>query len=278
MAHVDLHLHTTFSDGTSTPEELVATAHARGVTLIAITDHDEVRGIAPAQAAAQGLPITVVAGVEINTELGREDIHILGYGFSAESAALLAGLHARREARVERTRRILARLAAIGYPLEFERVLAIAGQGSIGRPHIARALVEAGHVATSQEAFERLIGHRCPAYIATLPFTPEAAIALIHQAGGIASLAHPGKLGDPIRIIRRLKEAGLEALEAYHSDHTPNVTARMLRWAAQFGLALTGGSDSHGPHGSRVVHVGAVPVPDAVGEALLALLAAHQHQ
>jgi predicted metal-dependent phosphoesterase TrpH len=272
MGRVDLHLHTTYSDGTQTPEALVADAAARGVALIAITDHDEIGGIAPAQAVGVALGVRVLSGVEINTEVGREHIHILGYGFPTDAPALREGLGTLRAARVERLRTMLGRLAALGYPLDEARVLAIAGHGSVGRPHLARALLEAGYVTDVRMAFDRLIGNRGPAYVPRTAYRPEAAIALIHQAGGLASLAHPGKLGDPVRIINTLKEAGLDALEAYHSDHPPAVTARMLRYAGNFSLLVTGGSDSHGPDGPRIVPVGAVDVPDAVGECLLQAL------
>jgi predicted metal-dependent phosphoesterase TrpH len=270
MAHVDLHLHTTHSDGTLTPTELVAEAAARGVTLIAVTDHDAVSGITEAQQAARG--VTVISGVEINTEVGREDVHILGYGFPPDDPALLAGLAELRAARVARMDAMLGRLATLGKPVARDRVLAIAGTGSVGRPHLAQALLEAGHVRNLAEAFDKLIGNRGPAYVPRTPFAPEAAVALIHAAGGIAGLAHPGKLGDPLRFIRRLRDAGLDALEVYHSDHGPAVTARMARYAGEYGLLPTGGSDSHGPHGARPVTIGSVPVPDAVGEALLARL------
>ena len=274
MSQIDLHLHTTYSDGTWTPQEVVVAAVGRGVTLIAITDHDDVGGVLPAQTAAQGTGVTVISGVEINTEVGKEDVHILGYGFSADAPALREGLQGLRDSRLERMHKMLDRLATLGYPLSAERALEIAGHGSVGRPHVARALMEAGYVADLGEAFDRLIGNRGPAYIPRSTFSPEAAIALIHRAGGVASLAHPGKLGDPMRFIRRLKEVGLDALEAYHSDHLPRVTERFVYWAQQFGLQVTGGTDSHGPGGSRVVPVGAVPIPDEVGEKFLALLAA----
>jgi len=272
MARVDLHLHTTRSDGTLSPSALVAAAAERGVLLIAITDHDDVGGIAPAQAAAPALGVTVISGVEINTEVGREDVHILGYGFPPDSSVLLEGLQHRRADRLLRMDAMLERLTAIGLPVDKERVLTIAGRGSVGRPHLARALVDAGYVPTLTEAFDRYIGNRGPAYVPRTPFRPEDAIALLHAAGGLAGLAHPGKLGDARRIIRRLREAGLDALEVYHSDHTPPVAARMARYAGEYGLLATGGSDSHGPHGPRPVPIGAVDVPDDVGRALLVRL------
>lgn len=273
MAHVDLHLHTTYSDGTLEPEALVALAAEHGVTLIAITDHDEVGGVLPAQQAGSALGVTVLSGVEINTDLGREDVHILGYGFAPDSPVMQAGLVGLRASRMERALKMLDRLQALGKPLVRERVLEIAGHGSIGRPHLARALVEAGYVKSMSEAFDKLLGKRCPAYVPRTPYTPEEAIELIHRSGGIASLAHPGKLGDPVRIVTRLVRAGLDALEAYHSDHPKHITERMLRLAQDFHLTITGGTDSHGFTGVRPIMVGAVPVPDEVGEALRTRLA-----
>lgn len=269
MGRVDLHLHTTYSDGSLSPRETVEMAAARGVRILAITDHDELGGVSKAQAAGAGLGVTVISGVEINTDVGREDVHILGYGFPSDSPVMRETLRALRAGRLERTKKMLARLADLGYPLELERVLEIAGHGSIGRPHVAQALVDAGYVGSREEAFDRLIGRKCRAYVPRAPYRPEDAIATIHRAGGIASLAHPGKLGDPLRFIRKLKEAGLDALEAYHSDHPPATTERLLRWAEQYGLGVTGGTDSHGPHSARAVPIGAVDVPDAVGEWVL---------
>jgi predicted metal-dependent phosphoesterase TrpH len=276
MSRIDLHIHTTYSDGTLTPQQVVAIAAERGVSLIAITDHDELGGILPAQEAGRELGVEVLSGVEINTEVGREDVHVLGYGFHVDSPVMHRELQALRDARVTRAMRMVERLATLGFPLDPARVTDIAGHGSIGRPHLARALVEAGYARDYAEAFDRFIGSRCPAYVPHMKFTPEAAVDLIHRAGGIASLAHPGKLGDPLRIIHRLVGAGLDALEAYHSDHQPAVTERMLKYAHQFGLAVTGGTDSHGPDGTRSVTIGALPIPDEVGETVKRRIAERQ--
>jgi len=272
MARVDLHLHTTYSDGSLPPRGMVMEAAERGVRIIAITDHDELGGIPEARAAGAEMGVTVISGVEINTDVGREDIHILGYGFPPDSPVLNETLKTLRAGRLERARKMLARLVEIGLPLELEKVLEIAGHGSIGRPHVARALVEAGYVEDREEAFDRLIGRNCRAYVPRAPYRPEDAIAAIHRAGGIASLAHPGKLGDPVRFIRKLKEAGLDGLEAYHSDHAQAVTERLLCWAKDYRLAVTGGSDSHGPGSARTVPVGGVEAPDEVGEWVMEMI------
>lgn len=269
---VDLHLHTTFSDGMQTPAQLVAEAAARGLTLIAVTDHDDIDGIVPAQEAGCSLGVEVIAGVEINTDLGAEEVHLLGYGFPLDAPALREGLAALRLARVARLQRMIARLETLGKPVLLTRVLELAGAGSVGRPHLAQALVEAGYVASTHEAFDRLIGNRARAYVPRQSFPPEQAVALIRQSGGVASLAHPGKLGDPMRIIKRLLPHGLDALEAYHPDHTPAVTERMLQRAAQFRLGVTGGSDSHGVGVLHGTAPGAVAIPESVREAFCALL------
>ncbi len=265
MSTFDLHLHTTCSDGTLTPAETVAAAAERGVTVIAITDHDTVAGIAPARAVAGG--VQVIAGVEINTEVKRENIHILGYGFDPDNQQFLDGLASLRAGRRARARQMLKRLADIGYPLDDAAVMAY--DGAIGRPHLARALVAAGYLPNESEVFARVLGDRCPAYVPREKFTPEEAIALIHAAGGLASLAHPGKLGDPMRFIRQLSAAGLDGLEAYHSDHSPQLTARMVARASEFGLIVTGGTDSHGPGGSCPRKIGGISIPDEICEEFL---------
>ena len=270
MAHIDLHLHTTLSDGSLTPEALVAAAAARDVRLIAITDHDEIEGIIPAQLTGRSLGVEVLSGVEINTTVGREEIHILGYGFPADSPVLRDGLQGLRAARQQRVVLIVERLRALGYPLELQRVAEIAGDGSMGRPHIARALLREGYVTSMSDAFERLIGHHGPAYVPRAQFQPEEAIALIRRGGGIAVLAHPGKLGDPPRILRQMVDAGLQGLEVYHTDHSSAVTARMHKLARGYDLLVTGGSDSHGPDVMRSVTIGSVPVPEEVAQAVLA--------
>jgi len=272
MGRIDLHLHTTYSDGTATPAAVATQAAARRVGLIAITDHDETAGIIEAQQAGQALGVTVISGVEINTDSGHEEIHILGYGFPIGSPILAEGLQALRASRLERAAKIVERLNALGYPLKLDRVLAIAGSGSVGRPHIARALVQEGFARSSSDAFSNLIGRGCPAHISRKPFTAEDAIALIHRAGGITSLAHPGKLGDPARVVRELQPAGLDALEAYHSDHSAGAVKRLLQIAADARLLVTGGTDSHGPGSPRVVAIGSLDIPESVGEQLLARL------
>lgn len=272
MASFDLHLHSTYSDGTFTPEQVVEVAAANGVTLISLTDHDEIAGLTVAAPLAAQLGVQLINGVEINTEVGKEEVHILGYGFDANSPVLTEELQKLRDSRLQRMARMIERLNSFGFAIDLAAVQAISGNGSLGRPHLARALLDAGYVSDISEAFTRYIGNGSPAYIRRNSITPETAIALIHQAGGIASLAHPGKLSDPVRIIERLRAAGLDALEVYHSDHQPKMTQRLLTRAQQYRLIITGGSDNHGASGIRDTTIGSTNMPESVRNDFLSYL------
>jgi predicted metal-dependent phosphoesterase TrpH len=264
MAIIDLHIHSSYSDGTLSPGEIVALAAVNGVKYIAITDHDEVAGVGEAMEAGALCGVEVIPGVEINTDYGRQEVHILGYGFPVDSPIMLAGVAERKEARIVRIKKMVERLGQIGKPVELDRVLAIAGHGSAGRPHLAKALFEAGQVRSYNEAFDKYIGYGCPAYIPRTVFTAEDAIKLIHAAGGVAVLAHPGKLSDPHRLIMTLLNAGLDGIEAFHFDHSIKECNKMLKVAKRHGLICTGGSDYHGSFGPRVSEIGSVAVPDDV--------------
>lgn len=257
---IDLHMHTTASDGEHAPEVLVSLARDAHLDVIAITDHDSTNGIAPARAAAAHGP-RIIAGVELSAEEdvpGREtgdDVHMLGYFIDIESPRLQAELTQFRADRYTRGERIVEKLAALGMPLKWERVLAVAmqheklgagGRPSIGRPHIARALVEAGYVGSTREAFDRFIHNSGPAYVARQRLSPEAAIAMIHAAGGAAVIAHPGLLKNPRAMIERLVPAGLDGIEVYHPDNWADMRLDLLAWAKAFDLVVTGGSDFHG--------------------------------
>jgi len=271
---IDLHLHTTASDGTLSPEEMVAEALRLGMQVIAPADHDTVLGVEPALQAAQGRGLVVVPAVEINTDYRGREVHLLGYFVDHSSDDLAGALQALREGRRTRNRAILERLAQLGHPVEEARVEQIAGGESVGRPHIAAALVEAGHAASGQQAFERWLGRGKPAFVPRPRFTPRQAVALIRSAGGIAVLAHPAK-GGAEDLIPRLVDAGLQGLEAFHTDHTPGATERYLRLARERGLLVTGGTDSHGPSADRPVAMGSVTVPLWVWDQLLQ---AHREQ
>jgi predicted metal-dependent phosphoesterase TrpH len=265
---IDLHLHSAASDGTLSPQEIVAEALRLGMQAIALTDHDTVQGVGPALEAAAGSGLVVVPAVEINTDYGGREVHLLGYFIDHRGQALAEALRALREGRRARNRAILQRLAELGRPVDEARVEQIARGESVGRPHIAAALVEAGHAASGQEAFERWLGRGKRAFVPRPSFTPQQAIALLRSSGGIAVLAHPCK-GGAEKLIRELSGAGLQGLEAFHTDHTPGAAARYVRLARDLGLLVTGGSDSHGPTADRPIEIGSVPVPPEVWEQMV---------
>jgi 3',5'-nucleoside bisphosphate phosphatase len=255
---------------------LVAQAAELGIKVLAITDHDTIDGLSAAQEEAQRWEITVVPGVEISTLSGREEIHLLGYFVDPDEPELRALLARTREARRKRARQMLERLEGLGMPLAWERLLELAGEGSvIGRPHVAMSLLEAGHVSSWDEAFERWIGRGRPAYVERYKLAPEEAVRLVRRAGGLPVLAHPyiySRNGekkadmDLKHWLPRLQRAGLAGIEVYYPNYPRRVRRRLLELAAGRGLAVTGGSDFHGgPVGSGL---GRVVVPWAAWESL----------
>jgi len=267
LSRIDLHIHTTCSDGTFTPEAAIRESSRLGMRMVAIADHDITDGVAPALAAAPP-GLTVVPAVEINTDYEAGEVHLLGYWIDLEHQGLQQELARIRNARLERSRHILQKLAGVGCRISEQRVREIAGEGSVGRPHIAAAMVEAGYVRTISEAFDRFIGRRGVAYVERYRITPEEAVGYLQGAGGIPVLAHPVKVKRP-GLIERLIPAGLRGIEAFHSDHTSADAASYVALAQRLGLLVTGGTDSHGPHSDRPVAIGSVPVPDWVGDTLL---------
>ncbi len=264
---VDLHIHSTVSDGTQTPAEIVATATHLGLYAISITDHDDVAGVAAAQRAA-GEKLLVLPGVEVSTDLGDIEVHILGYLIDCHNEPLVAKLAEVRARRVGRAHEMVERLNGMGVRLDYAEVERIAGDGSIGRPHVARALLDQGIVGSQREAFQRFLRKGGPAYAPRYKLTPAQAIALIRQAGGVAVLAHPGLCRND-EAVREVINLGVDGLEAYHTDHSDSQTDKYLQMAEQQGLFVTGGSDSHGPGGPKPVAIGSVEVPDAAAEALV---------
>ncbi len=215
---VDLHLHSTASDGLLTPSEVVRSALEAGLVAIALTDHDTVAGVEEAQRAAQGTGLEVIPGVEINSEGEWGDLHFLGYYVDPHDRFLRERLEAMREARLGRARKMVRKLAQMGMPLDWEEVRALAGGESVGRPHIARALLQRGYIASTQEAFDRYIGNDGPAYVPRLRLTPPEVIEAIHRAGGVAVLAHPAHSG----VVDRIPEfvaLGLQGVEAVSYTH-----------------------------------------------------------
>lgn len=255
MNQVDLHTHTTASDGQFTPTQLVHRAARLALKVIAITDHDTTAGVAQALAAGQALGVEVIPGVEINTDVPRAEVHVLGYFINPAHDELNQQLARIRVGRIGRARKMAEVLAEMGAPVRFERILEIAGEGSVGRPHVAQALVEAGYARGYQDAFERYIGRNSPAYVEREKFTPAEACALIRCAGGIPVLAHPvsyDKHGaiktalDPDQMLPDLIAAGLGGLEVYYPRYDAITVEWLLGTARRYGLLVTGGTDFHG--------------------------------
>jgi predicted metal-dependent phosphoesterase TrpH len=245
---IDLHTHTTASDGRCTPAELVDRAAAGGVSVLAVTDHDTVAGCAAAAEACARANIAFVAGIEITAVLEERDVHVLGYFVDTGSSALQQFLAEQRQRRIDRIREIAQRLAAHGVALDIDAILQPGladASRAVGRPWIARALVASGHVADVAEAFERWLSPGRPAFVPRIAAEPEEVFRRIHDAGGLASLAHPVQNKRDDRIPHYVA-GGLDALEVYHTDHDAAATARYLALASSLNLAVTGGSDFHG--------------------------------
>jgi 3',5'-nucleoside bisphosphate phosphatase len=269
---IDLHTHTTASDGRCDPVELVARAAAAGIEVLAVSDHDTVAACATAAQACAVARIEFVPGIEITAVKGERDVHTLGYFFDSASPPLAALLAAQRRDRITRVRKMAELLAAHGIALDADAILRPAYDDpatSAGRPWLARAMVAAGYVTTTNDAFARWLGRGCPAFVARSGPSPETVIARIHEAGGVASIAHPGLLGHD-DWLPSFVEAGLDALEAYHSDHDADATARYLALAARLGLAVTGGSDYHGDSSHGGTSLGGIPYPREAFERLKA--------
>ena len=276
MSRVDLHCHTTASDGGLSAKELVAKAADLGIEVLAITDHDTTEGVPAALSEAQRRGVVVVPGVEISAVSGREEIHLLGYFVDPDKAELQALLSRAREARRARARKMLDRLAELGLPVEWDRLVEVSGGGgSIGRPHVATTLLEAGHVSSYDEAFDLWIGRGGPAYVERYKVLPEEAIGLLKRGGGLPVLAHPyiysrsgeRRLGLELGYwLPRLRDAGLEGIEVYYPNYPRDARRHLLALAVQHGLLPTGGSDFHG--GMLGNRLGSVAVPWAVWEGL----------
>jgi predicted metal-dependent phosphoesterase TrpH len=250
----DLHMHTTASDGRCTPRELVDRVVAAGITVMAVTDHDTTASVDEVHALAAKRGVDAHTGIEITAVEDGRDIHVLGYFLNPAEPRLIEFLRAQRETRIARVRTIAARLAELGVPIDLPALLGEAERNrgrSIGRPQVARALQRAGHVADTKEAFDRFLRSGGPAFVSRPGSPPEVVIAIIHRAGGVASLAHPGRTRIDSRIAA-LAAAGLDALEVYHSDHDAAAIERYQSVARALGLLTTGGSDFHGEPGHGI--------------------------
>lgn len=250
MSRLDLHLHTTHSDGSCTPTEVIGLAHQAGVTALAITDHDITSGIAEAIAAGEHYGIEIIPGVEISSIMESSELHILGYFLDWQDTALNQRFKSLRDSRHRRNPQIVDRLQSLGIDITYDEVRALAGSDSVGRPHIARALMDKGVVTSAKEAFDRFLGDGKAAYVPRDLPSPAEAIRWIKEARGLAVLAHPTwvKVTDqPLaELVRRLKADGLDGVEVYYSTHAARQTRDYLSLAQQLGLLVTGGSDFHG--------------------------------
>ena len=273
MPRLDLHLHSIHSDGRKSPEWVVQQAAANGAELISLTDHDTLSGVAEAQAEGRRRKVEVVAGVEIGVndpDLG--ELHVLGY-FSDDAPlhdfeAQLTAYRTERESRAERT---VERLVELGLDIDFEAVARHADGGSIGRPHIARALVEAGHVESVQEAFDRFLRNDGPAYVARTLLSLRDSVAMIHAGGGFASLAHPTRYAESEAASLAFAAAGGDGLEIYYRNDGPEEVANGHQLARRLGLVPTVGSDFHGLHPDEL-RPGSVPIPEPAAKQLLEIL------
>jgi predicted metal-dependent phosphoesterase TrpH len=265
----DLHAHTTASDGSLSPSALVGLARDVGLDVLAVTDHDSVAGIPEALAAARGTPVRLVPAVELSAVWEGRDVHVLGYFVDFEDRVLLRHLIDLREARLRRAETIVASLTDAGYNIDIQDVLALAAGGSVGRSHVARALVNQGHAATVSDAFTRFLGRGCPFYVPKDVRSPVEVLDVVQSAGGVPVLAHPG-VTKVDALITPLVVAGLGGIEAYHAEHTAEQRAHYAWLARSLGLVATGGSDYHGT-GTPGVQLGSVDVPQVEVERLLAL-------
>ncbi|MBN2226246.1 MAG: PHP domain-containing protein [candidate division Zixibacteria bacterium] len=256
---IDLHLHTIYSDGTDTPEELVELARQKQLAAFAITDHDNVGGYREARECLRDGDPELVSGVELSAGQSGEDIHILGYFIDPNSTALQKSLANLQQKRNLRGDEMFKKLQALGIAIPQGLIREIAGNSAVARPHVADALVRVGAVRNYDEAFRRYIGIGCDAYVAKENLKPKEAIALIHQAGGLAFLAHPA-IGNTIKYVDEFVTYGLDGIEVYHSKHNKHTRKGFISIAQSKSLLVSGGTDYHG-RGGRYGMIGSQPVP-----------------
>ncbi|MGB4504065.1 MAG: PHP domain-containing protein [Syntrophaceticus sp.] len=256
--YADLHIHSTASDGTLTPEEIVNLALKKELSVISITDHDTIDGIDRALEAARGTSLEVIPGIEINTDWEDTEIHILGYYLEYNSQFLQNTLFKIRQARERRAKLMIDKLAEHGVSLTYEQVKSIAGEATICRPHIAQAMIEGGYVASIKDAFEKYLLRGKPGYVPREKLDPFSAIAIIERANGVPVLAHPG-LSERDDLIPAFAKKGLLGIEVYYPFHTPDMVDQYKWFCRKYGLVMTGGTDYHGP-GTEYPSLGEVSV------------------
>ena len=275
---LDLHVHSSFSDGSETPGALVKMAKAAHVGALALTDHDNAFGVPEFLDACRAEDVTGIAGIEVSANIEEGTLHILGLGIDAANEALREALDEVLQGRDERNMRMLEKLRDLGFNMTFDEVREIAGEDVVGRPHFAQVMVARGWVENVGEAFDRYLGKGGEAYVDRFRLQPEEAVALIRGAGGVAVVAHPTTITDDFaklgETMAELADAGVRGIEAYYTGHSPEVTLECLRIAKRLGLLVTGGSDFHGltvKPGVRIgVGDGALFVPDRLLDPLLA--------
>ncbi|MDS1029040.1 PHP domain-containing protein [Bacillota bacterium LX-D] len=257
---IDLHIHTTASDGVLSPKEIVAFAHEQGLLAIAITDHDTTDGLDEGLREGKRKKIDVIPGLELSTDFKTREVHLLGYYIEYQNEFFQRKLSTLRDNRVKRAKSIVAKLNYLGFKLDWEHILAIARGGSVGRPHIAQALMEKSYISSIEEGFNKLLVKGAPAYVPREKISIAEGIALIKEAKGIPVLAHPGLLNDR-SLVQELLGLGIEGLEAYYPLHSQKETTYCLQLCSKYGLIATGGSDYHGRGNEFRCKIGAVEAP-----------------
>jgi len=270
--NVDLHIHSTASDGKFSPGAVVRKAVSRGLSAIALTDHDSIDGIYEALETARAFPqIKVIPGVEISTDMPDGEAHVLGYFIDFENEELKATLERFRNSRVNRAQKMVEKLRDMGVRIDWERVREIAGDGSVGRPHVAEAMLEKGYIGAVKDAFDGYIEHEGPAYVEREKITPVEAVELVVRAEGLPVLAHPFTLKSPESLIAELKSAGLKGIEAYYGEYSADDVKKLVSLADRHGLIKTGGSDYHGLDDHHEIKLGDADVPISSVEDLISL-------
>ncbi|MGB5686807.1 MAG: PHP domain-containing protein [Candidatus Electrothrix sp.] len=267
---VELHTHSVYSDGTATPAELIQMAADRNIKGFALTDHDTVEGVQEAIRYGREFNIPVVSGIEISASHRQYSLHILGYGIDPNNQELLDWLARLQQGRSERNRNILEKLAGMGIPITAQELEEVSGCGQAGRPHIARLLKDKGYITNIQQAFSFYLGRNKPAWCSRYASLASEAIAILHQAGGIAVLAHPGTIDKSMKelpmLFQELVERGLDGVEVFYPTHSRKVKKRLQFLAGKYNLLCTGGSDYHGDHHGRLFagQAGAICPPDSI--------------
>ena len=276
---VDLHIHTNISDGRFSPQEIVEKAVRLGLSVIAICDHDNTDGISPALAVASFFPqLKVIPGVEISTYAPGSEVHVLGYFMDFNNPRFRNTLADSRNSRLERAKEMIARLNKLNIDISWQQVRQAAGKSTVGRPHIARVMLDNGYIKSFREAFDKYIGLGGPAYVERHKITPSEAVTLIKEASGLPVLAHPLTIEQPEKTIAELKSAGLVGIEVYYNGYTEDERNTLALLADKYNLIATGGSDYHGLDDSAETMLGDAGVPPEAAERLITLAMQHEQK